>query len=115
MRTALLAAAILIAYPLSAQEVKHAPTVAQCQADQRLWAAKLEQPHGQGVMAVSYRTLMEWLNEMTDCEDVDPTQHDLYMNTSGETITAMATRLRAFVYRHKMWEQFLTEDEAGAR
>jgi hypothetical protein len=115
VKSLILIAAILIAYPAFGQEIKHAPTVAQCQADQRLWAAKLEQPHGQVVTAVPYSTLMEWLREMGDCEDIDPAQHDLYMNTSGEAITAMASRLREFVYRHKMWEQFLKEDAAGTR
>jgi len=38
---------LAIAVPLQfihAQEVKHAPTVEQCRADQRLWLPKLEDP-----------------------------------------------------------------------
>jgi len=46
MKTLLLAATILISVPAIGQEVEHAPTVAQCQADQRLWRAKLEGDQG---------------------------------------------------------------------
>jgi hypothetical protein len=38
VKSLLLMAAMFVAHPLFGQEVKHAPTVDQCQADVRLWA-----------------------------------------------------------------------------
>jgi|HubBroStandDraft_6_1064221.scaffolds.fasta_scaffold09033_6 hypothetical protein len=38
----LVAAVLLSASSLTSQEVEHAPTVAHCQADQKLWLAELE-------------------------------------------------------------------------
>jgi hypothetical protein len=37
---------------ISSQEVKHAPTVEQCRADQRLWLSKLESDNG--VVSIGY-------------------------------------------------------------
>jgi len=107
---------VLFAFPAFAQDVKHAPTVAQCQADQRLWNSKLEdKPHQQGLADISYGTLMEWIIEMGDCEEVDPENRDKYLNTGQEAITANAIRLRDFIRRRKLFEEFLKEDAAGER
>lgn len=57
---------------IQAQEVKHAPTVEQCRADQRLWMSKLEQPNRAGTANVSFDHLLAWVVEMGDCLDVDP-------------------------------------------
>jgi len=50
----LLAALIMPFQLIHAQEVKHAPTVAQCQADQRLWLDQIEQPNNAGLKSVSF-------------------------------------------------------------
>ena len=56
---------------LSLQEVKHAPTVEQCRADQRLWLSKL----GTNVPAPNTE-LDNWLIEMGYCKKVDPAFED---------------------------------------
>jgi hypothetical protein len=93
-------------------QVEHAPTVAQCQADQRFWLASLE---GDTTNLPDYQVLRQWDNEMTVCEKVDPDKKWLYYNTSGEIDGVMITRLVDFLGRHNMWGQFKEEDAAGKR
>jgi hypothetical protein len=62
-------------------QVEHAPTIAQCQADQRLWLAEIEDnPQKLPEMSV----IVKWNGEMQDCEKVDPNNRIRYYNTSGE-------------------------------
>ena len=50
---------------IHAQQVKHAPTVEECRADQKLLLSKLEQnPIPTGVADVSYGELQGWQHEM---------------------------------------------------
>jgi hypothetical protein len=42
MRTTVIAILILATAPAFAQQIEHAATVAQCQADQRLWLSRME-------------------------------------------------------------------------
>lgn len=104
-----------LAYARPRQAVEHAPTVAQCQADQRLWMSKLEVPNGGGLLDIPYDTLMAWVHEMGDCEEVDPDWGDKYRNVAHETIARMAARFRDFVWRHNLYDQFIQEDAAGKR
>jgi hypothetical protein len=67
------------------QEVKHAPTVDQCRADQRLWLDKIEKPTK--TVAEDFDTIDNWSSEMLDCESVDPENRRLYFHVAGE-ITA---------------------------
>ena len=61
---------------LNAQtQVKHALTVEQCRADQKLWLAKMEQSNGAAADNVSFNELNAWASEMLDCLDVDPEFH----------------------------------------
>src|SRR5262249_29179002 len=48
---------------VGSQEVKHAPTVEQCRADQRLWLSKLEQVNDKPdpIWPVSFKELMKWV------------------------------------------------------
>lgn len=96
-----------------AQNVEHAPTVEQCQADQAYWFSKLEQTHGTN--DVTYDTLQGWHREMDKCLAVDPANHWKYYNTMSESDAEVATRLMKFVNRHSLWQQFLDEDTAGKR
>lgn len=65
-------ACIVLAFSLStfsaAQEVKHAPTVEQCQADQKLWLSTLESNLDSNV---SRATLSAWGTEMEECKIVN--------------------------------------------
>jgi hypothetical protein len=63
---------ILSVFVLAAvgQEIQHAPTVAQCQADQRLWLSTVEE--GDSPKLPSSNVLSNWSREMDDCGKVDP-------------------------------------------
>jgi hypothetical protein len=67
---------ILSVFVLAAvgQDVQHAPTVAQCQADQRLWLSHLEEddpPH-----LPTFNVLVSWESEMNDCRTIDSTNSE---------------------------------------
>jgi hypothetical protein len=101
---------------LGAQEVKHAPTVARCRADQKLWLAKLEQsPMRSGVADVGYNELIGWKNEMQDCLNADPDLESGYYNTFAEASEEELMRFQNFLERHHLSQQFLAEDDQGKR
>jgi hypothetical protein len=94
-------------------QVEHAPTVAQCQSDQRLWMSKLE---GDNPSALpEYSVLGKWGHEMRDCQEVDPDNKLTYYNTQEEVNDAQYMRMMHFIVRHDMWQKFLDEDAAGKR
>ena len=71
------------------QEVKHAPTVEQCRADQRLWLDKLEN----SALRPDYETLNAWSHEMFECKSVDRDNERFYRNVIHEINADQATRL----------------------
>lgn len=64
------------------QQLEHAPTDAQCQADERLWLSKLEHDHG--VDDVKFKTIEAWQYQMRDCKEVDPPNSNKYLNVITE-------------------------------
>lgn len=92
-------------------QVEHAPTVAQCQADQRLWLSMIED-HSQ---LPKYGGFWNWAKEMGDCEKVDPENKWRYFNVEAEVTADQQLRLSHFLDRHNLWEQFEQEDAAGKR
>jgi hypothetical protein len=121
MKTAnILVPLLLLVIPLHsihAQEVKHAPTVEQCRADQRLWSSKLEQFSGQPdpIWSISFKELMKWERELIDCVQVDLERRNEYSNTAGEIDLERAGRLMRFLHRHNLYDQFIAEDAQGKR
>lgn len=102
-----------LAASLTAQ-VEHAPTVAQCQADQRVWLSKLEaQPPDMNLP--DFTTLRRWSAEMADCEEVDSKNRWLYFNTQSESNNFQAARMFRFLNREHLWDKFIEEDAAGQR
>lgn len=97
-----------------AGQIEHAPTVAQCQADQRVWLSKLESLPIDGNLP-DLRTVTKWSQEMIDCEEVDPQHRWQYYNVRGELAFVEAFRYGHFLERHGLWEKFLAEDAAGKR
>lgn len=93
-------------------QVEHAPTVEQCQADQRLWISKIEGPAGE---RPNWDTLADWEKESDDCQKVDPTNRFKYYNLGAEIDAERMLRLLHFVNRHNLYEQFIAEDEAKKR
>lgn len=108
-----LVASLASAYPR--QAVEHAPTSEQCRADRAYWMSKLEQPNGKGTDDIVFETLGVWQGEMDKCEVVDPENHWEYYNAQSEAIAESASRATNFIFRHKMWDQFIAEDTAGKR
>ena len=100
------------------QEVKHAPTVEQCRADQRLWFSKIEagNPSDPGdTLAASSFELRGWSDEMRDCRTVDPQFYWQYYNTSSEIESVMELRFLNFLIRHNLLNQFYAEEAQGKR
>jgi hypothetical protein len=95
------------------QEVKHAYSVDQCRADQRLWQAKLEIV--EGFPAVSAKELAVWVKEMGECQKIDPALREAYARTRCEAIGAQAIRLFRFIQRHNLIDQYFAEDAQGKR
>ena len=95
------------------QEIEHAPTVAQCRADQWLWFSKLEQPNGVGVATVTFTQLEDWRGEMGDCISVDPAFNFEYFETMTHIEYEKLMRTEHFLTRHNLFGQFMAEDEQG--
>jgi hypothetical protein len=95
---------------IGAQELKHAPTVEQCRADQELWLSKLD---AESILLIDFRELNDWSREMRQCMAVDQKFEDRYYNTVAEANFAKARRFANFLDRHNLYEQFLTEDAQG--
>src|SRR5216683_422380 len=89
---------LVLASTVGSQEVKHAPTVEQCRADQRLWLSKLEDSNG--VTLVSFKELTGWQHEMYECRTVDPERRNQYVNVYAETNSEKIIRLEGFLDRH---------------
>jgi hypothetical protein len=115
VRTSIFLAALVLLFAVSSstQEVEHAPTVAQCQADQALWISKLESETG--VSTVKFRTLDAWQREMNDCKQVDETNSYKYFNVETEVEAEFSRREFDFIVRRGLLNQFMNEDAAGKR
>ena len=103
---------------LTTAQVEHAPTVAQCQADQRLWFAQVqgdaETIGGGDTLPANYTTLSQWRREMYDC-GADAENRRKYTDTDRELAVIMKMRLADFIRRQQLWDKFLEEDAAGQR
>lgn len=98
------------------QDIEHAPTVAQCQADQRLWLSEIEaNDKDSSVQLPDMSVLHQWLREMNNCITVDPENKTRYYNTVGEIDAEMLLRTESFIRRHALWSKFMGEDAAGKR
>jgi hypothetical protein len=106
--------AVFMAVSVAVGLVEHAPTVEQCQADQRLWLSQIEADHGHGPLP-AYRVIDKWWREMDDCMSVDPQNKVRYYNTESETVVVQKARMEDFLERYQMWDKFLDEDAAGQR
>lgn len=103
---------IVFVFVAVGQEIQHAPTVAQCQADQRLW--DYEFIH-QSEKLPDVGVLQKWNSEMRDCMKVDPQTQLQYVFTVGEIDAETELRMMHFLQRHNMLADFKTEDAAGKR
>jgi len=107
----LLMLSLLTALPSRAQEVKHAPTVAQCRADQASWFHELKTEPTK----TDFQIMRLWGAEMEDCFRVDPDNQRSYSTTKGMIAIEQMARLVSYMGRHGIYDNFLTEDTAGKR
>ena len=111
-----LAFVILVPSIAANQDVEHVPTVAQCQADQRLWLAEIEesvQDHSAHLPGI--HGIREWEQEMSDCQKVDPENRLRYYHTERELMVEEKMRMQDFLHHHQLWDKFITADAAGER
>jgi hypothetical protein len=111
----LLAVILLPSIANPAQE--HAPTLDQCNADERLWASQLS-----NVDSLPYKEVEARENEMTNCATtMDTSTETGYRNASSYKSLGsnyrgqMGRRLQTFLIRHNLIDQFLAEDAEGKR
>jgi hypothetical protein len=110
----LLILSVLSVSIVGSQEVKHAPTVAQCRADQRMWLSKLGQTGASDpIVDVSYKEMFDWERELMDCKRVDHPNNNGYFITAAAIDAERASRLASFLYRHGLMDQFYAEDAQG--
>src|SRR5271168_2110100 len=103
MKTTL--ATILFALTLSlsaAAQTPHAPSIQQCRADFLLWNSQDKQPDA--FDHLSYLQLDTMLQEMVDCDAVDPANDTHYWNMVGEFNATKTTRMAKFIRRHGLTE-----------
>lgn len=100
-----------LSFPLFAQD--HAPTVEQCRADQRLWAARMEDNTNIG--SLSAKELNTFSGEMNDCVAVDSERENAYNLQAAMFRLEIEKRLTDFLVRHDLMQQFAAEDKAGKR
>jgi len=113
MKRLLVLGSLILTASLVGQDVQHAPTVAQCQADQRLWDAEIEK--GDSPKLPTFDILRKWSGEMDDCQKVDPDNVEKYANATSAIDILQATRMVRFLHRNDLWGKFIAEDAAGKR
>ena len=95
------------------QQATNSPNAAQCQSDAAIWLPTL-QAQG-GTIAITYETLGGWVDEMMQCQTVDPANRDKYFNVASGAVAERANRETNYLVRHGLYKQFLAEDVAGKR
>ena len=88
-----------------------APTVAQCQADRSAYLHDLIADQS----SITIRTMMGWQQEMFACRKVDVQNENKYYIVATDIIAFLQARQTKFLVRHHLLEEFITEDDGGAR
>lgn len=108
-----LALAILLCGTALAQD--HAPSPQQCVADANLWYHQITTKTDPGP---SFNELGRRVNEMRDCDlsgaPKDPLSVD-YLTIEAAYLNEQNSRQAAYIKRHHLSHEFLTEDAAGQR
>jgi hypothetical protein len=91
----------------------HAPSIAQCRADERLWASQDTGPDAFTNITADQLNVRK--SEMIDCKAVDSVNQSLYNNMVAEFEGGLLVRMLNFLSRRGLVKQFLDEDEKGAR
>jgi hypothetical protein len=102
---------LLFAVKPHVQELKLAPTLEQCRADQRLWLDKVEKT----TLAEDYFTINNWAGEMLDCGVLIPRISGSTTMSPERVHGEKVLRLEHFLDRHNLYDKFIEEDKAGKR
>jgi hypothetical protein len=120
---------LVLAAPMRAQDIKHAPLATQCRADVALWNNSQEidayyaavtahvrygTPNRTDTNRLSLKEVYARVQEMTDCVSVDPPHFNEYVSVQGFYITVTSDRYFSFIQRHNLIKQLRAEDAAGA-
>ena len=120
MKYAVAAIVLLFALLAGAQEIKHAPTVAQCRADAALWSDDYQLNKYE---EFRYGTTLSWNElrartlEIIDCIRIDKSREarEVYDSVSHSIAAESWERAENFITRHGLWDQYMAEDTAGKR
>lgn len=97
----------------TAQQATNSLTASQCQSDAAIWLPTLEAQGG--TIAITYETLGSWVDEMMQCQTVDPANREKYFKVVSGAVAERANRETNYLVRHGLYKQFLAEDVAGKR
>jgi len=96
----------------AAQDIQHAPTAAQCQADIAVWKTQ-NKAH---IEALPVNTLVGRANELSDCSKVlDGDGSELARTMRAIYDQHIENRYVHFLMRHGLGQQMVDEDAKGAR
>lgn len=113
MKTALAIIGLALISASGAAAQDHAPLLAQCKADVRLWVSTQQED----AKKLTFWDLNRRHREMMDCSDVDMDSetHPYYEILDHFYALVEEIRYAHFIWRHDLNHQFLAEDKAGAR
>ena len=103
---------------MHAQEVHHdSPTVEQCRAAYKQSFLRLLSLNQQeaALAKIGYLELLDLHDEMRKCEGVDRQRELDYCSDTEELDGLTLLRLKRFLDRHNLYDQFLAEDAQGKR
>lgn len=97
-------------------QLKHPPSVGNCQAHLRLFLSKVEASYNADADYLpSWDTISQWAGEMEECETADPENHAAYHDVRAQILAFKSMRQVDFIVRHDLYDQFIEEDKAGKR
>ena len=97
-------------------QFKHPPSVANCQAHQRLFLSKVEASNdANSDYLPGWDIISEWAAEMQECEMADPNGHAAYHNVREQIYAYKSVRQLDFIVRHDLYDQLIEEDKEGKR
>jgi hypothetical protein len=95
-----------------AQDIKHAPTAVQCQADIAVWRAESKVD----IEALAVNTLVGRANELSDCSKILVSDGSEWARTMRAAYDQhIENRYVHFLMRHGLGQQMVDEDAKGAR
>lgn len=89
---------VAASFPAPSQD--HAPTVAQCQADEKVWGMQTEESGAfpPGTANLSLDDLLERSEEMSSCIAVDRSHRESYAFTAMALNSQIETRLWGYIH-----------------